>query len=189
MDVSYDNVVSGKSNGCLGLCRTHPQHRERRLLTSIHAAMKDRCYNENSKHYKYYGGRGIQVEEYLHDLDQFIDWALNNGYVTGLSIDRTDNNKGYSRDNCRWVTRKEQNRNKRNNIYVEWNNETICFTDFVQRYTNLSIMWARTLHKRGVSLKELTERIPEEKGRRAQSIRLGKLRPEESVHGRKFNST
>lgn len=54
----------------------------------------------------------------------FYNWAINNGYREGLSIDRIDNDKGYSPDNCRCATNKEQIRNRRNTKYVTYKGET-----------------------------------------------------------------
>ena len=76
--------------------------------------MKNRCYRKSYHAFHHYGGRGIKVcDEWLHDFQAFYDWAMANGYRDNLSIDRIDNNKEYSPDNCQWVTMAEQNKNKR----------------------------------------------------------------------------
>jgi hypothetical protein len=75
--------------------------------------MKDRTKNPNRKNYKYYGGKGITVcAVWENDFISFRDWALQNGYTKGLSLDRIDNDKGYEPDNCRWATKTQQARNQ-----------------------------------------------------------------------------
>lgn len=119
----YD-LVSGKvlSCGCyskdLGsiLHRKHGGTNER--LYGTWCGMKKRCYNKNDAEYHNYGGRGIFVcDEWVRDYGAFREWALSHGYEEGLSIDRIDVNKGYSPDNCRWITMQEQPATRRNTIY------------------------------------------------------------------------
>lgn len=80
------------------------------------ANMKARCYDPKTNRFECYGGRGIGVCDEWMEFRPFFDWAIANGYKLGLSIDRIDNDRGYSPDNCRWVTRKAQQKNKRNSV-------------------------------------------------------------------------
>ena len=107
-----------QSCGCLQIERviaavqTHGKRRTR--IYRIWCAIKSRCNNPKTINYKYYGGRGIHVcKEWIYDFEAFYDWAMSHGYEDDLSIDRIDNDKGYSPDNCRWVTMKEQIINRR----------------------------------------------------------------------------
>ena len=89
-----------------GLCE-HP-------LYNVWKNMKKRCYNKNVYNYKSYGGRGIIVcDEWRNNFKAFYDWALNNDYEKGLEIDRVDNDGNYEPSNCRFVTRSENQKNKR----------------------------------------------------------------------------
>lgn len=84
-------------------------------LYRIWKAMKNRCMNPNSPDYqKYYGGIGIAVcDQWRYSFLTFYIWAVCNGYKDELTIDRIDPYKGYSPDNCRWATAKEQRQNQR----------------------------------------------------------------------------
>ena len=90
-------------------------------LWSIYHDIKKRCNNPNSARFKDYGGRGIKMcDEWLDDFDSFADWSKNNGYSDELTIDRKDVDGNYEPQNCRWITIKEQCRNKRNTVFVEY---------------------------------------------------------------------
>lgn len=94
----------------------------RKKLYAVWNSIKQRCLNENNKAYKYYGGRGIAIcKEWANDFALFEKWSMTNGYRQGLSIDRVDNNKGYSPQNCRWATIKTQLNNTRSNRILEYN--------------------------------------------------------------------
>lgn len=87
--------------------------------------MKGRCNCSSDVAYKNYGGRGIKVcSEWENDPIAFYNWSINNGWKKGLSIDRIDNNKGYSPDNCRWTTKTVQNRNRRCVLSITYKGET-----------------------------------------------------------------
>ena len=119
---SGGNLRSGrkKSCGCLrrengvkhaiGMTK-HGQYKSR--LHRIWNGMKNRCQNPNVHNYDHYGGRGIGVCEEWQEFQPFYDWAIKNNYQSDLTLDRIDNFAGYSPDNCRWVTMKEQQNNKR----------------------------------------------------------------------------
>jgi hypothetical protein len=115
-------------------------------LQNIYYGMKHRCYNRNNAEFHRYGGRGITVcDEWKDNFQSFYDWAMANGYKDNLSIDRIDNDKGYSPNNCKWATRLEQQSNLSNTIWVEidgkskslrqWSRETgIFFNTLYKRY-------------------------------------------------------
>ena len=107
-----------------GMCGTR--------LYWVWASIIGRTSNPNNQDYHDYGGRGITVCSEWRDASTFIEWALKNGYREGLRIERIDNENGYSPDNCRWATDKEQARNKRNNRVIEFRGERHCLSEWAE---------------------------------------------------------
>lgn len=110
-------------------CGCHQYNKIRKTKSSrlidIFRDMNRRCYDEKRTGYSNYGGRGITIcDEWLNDYTSFENWAINNGYNDNLTIDRIDVNGNYEPSNCRWVDRKTQNNNKRNNRHITYNGET-----------------------------------------------------------------
>ncbi len=83
--------------------------------------MKARCSNKNVKRYAEYIDRGITVCERWMEFEKFL--ADMGEKPEGKSLDRIDNNKGYSPDNCRWATSKEQMNNTRGNRWITYKSE------------------------------------------------------------------
>ena len=124
-----------RSCGCLQkeLHRVPIHNESKSILFHKWTGMKDRCYNVNAKNYDYYGGRGIAVcEEWRNSYEAFRDWANASGYKDGLSLDRIDPEKGYSPDNCRWITMSAQQGNKRSNIVIVMDGQEHTLAEWCQ---------------------------------------------------------
>lgn len=112
-------------------------------LYPIWNAMINRCHNENDNGYDFYGGRGIEVCEKWHDINNFLD-DVEDGYFKGATLDRIDNDGNYSPRNTRWVTHKENLRNMRRNRIVEYKGEKKTVAEWAE-YLGLKYqtLWAR----------------------------------------------
>lgn len=118
----------------------HGLYRENSRLFNVWQTMKSRCENANRDNYARYGGRGIMVCEEWQTAENFVKWALDNGYEKGLQLDRIDNAKGYSPENCRFVTASVNSRNRRNTKFLTLKGETKCVAEWseilgVSQYT------------------------------------------------------
>ena len=140
--VDTNSLKSGNTTACgcrqslgWGQNRTHGMSKTR--IYSEWQCMKRRCLNENDTYYQNYGGRGITVcDKWLgdHGFENFYDWSMSNGYTDDLTIDRIDNDKGYSPDNCRWVDRFIQMNNQRGNRIIEHNGRKQTLTMWAREY-------------------------------------------------------
>jgi hypothetical protein len=134
--VRGSDLHSGKAATCgcrkkAGLHRTHELTGTR--LYRIWRNVKTRCENESFKQYKDYGGRGIAIcQEWKADFESFHKWAISNGYADNLTLDRIDVNGNYEPSNCRWVSMKEQSRNRTDNYCLTYNGETKILADWAE---------------------------------------------------------
>ena len=167
--VSSANLKSGhtKSCGCYALKEKSKRMKEKNptykhglsnsRLFEIWRAMKKRCYLKTHVHYKNYGARGIRVcEEWKNDFMNFYNWAMANGYRDDLTIDRINPDGNYEPNNCRWATYKEQNNNKKNNRYIEYNGEKHTASEWAEiKKINYDTFFSRLYS--GWSIKDLIE--------------------------------
>lgn len=124
-------------------------------LYGIYKNMLSRCYREKDIHYPSYGARGITVcEEWKNDKECFFEWAMNNGYADNLTIERKDNDKGYSPNNCTWVTKEMQYKNKRQNIMITHNGKTMCAEDW-SKETGIPATTIRWRYKHGWEVEKI----------------------------------
>lgn len=112
-----------KSCGCLRRKLIGDAQAKHRLsghpIYHVWRSMKQRCLSPTAQAWKNYGGRGIRVcDRWLTSFENFWE-DMHPGYRPGLSLDRIDVNGDYCPENCRWVTDKEQARNRRNTMFVE----------------------------------------------------------------------
>ncbi len=107
--------------------------------------MRNRCYWAKHNRFEHYGGKGIRVcDNWRDDFEAFYKWGISNGWKKGLQIDRISNDGDYCPENCRFLNRKQQSRNRTSNIKLTING-----------VTKIAIEWAEevgvhptTIHKR-----------------------------------------
>lgn len=151
-----EHLTLGRSQSC-GCLAIELQTRHGMARTpAYHAwqAMKDRCYNTRNKQHKDYGARGISV--YPEWLDSFDAFYADMGERPSInhSLDRINNDLGYSKDNCRWATAKDQVINRRNSLMCEIGGRTQCVKDWCKELRIVSYGSARRRISIGWSIKD-----------------------------------
>ena len=140
--VDSNSLKSGNTKACgchqsdgWGQCKTHGMTKTQ--LYRSWTAMRNRCYQKSNKYYCNYGGRGISVcDEWRYKFESFRDWAYDNGYKEGMTLDRIDNNGNYCPDNCKWSTRVEQMNNTRANHFLEFDGKRMTIAQW-SKYLNV----------------------------------------------------
>jgi hypothetical protein len=132
--VRRGNLMNGhvKSCGCIG----HYSPVKHGLYgTDIYGKwdnMIARCKPNST--IKRYLEKGISVcKEWKSSFINFKEWSFESGYKEGLSLDRIDNSKGYCPENCRWVTMKQQQNNRTNNVIITLNEETHTLSEWADK--------------------------------------------------------
>ncbi len=141
--IGGNDLRTGKSQscGCLkkekeSLVHTkhgHSNKNKRSLTYNTWTGMIQRCCDKNADNYNNYGGRGIKVCKRWLKFENFLTDMCNRP-GKGYSIDRINNNKGYYKENCRWISRKENSRNSRKNKLFTYNGKTQCISAWAEEY-------------------------------------------------------
>jgi hypothetical protein len=153
------NVISGRSKSC-GCLRKKPYarkhgHASGGKRTKAYIAWKglrSRCNNPNNEHADCYIGRGIT---YCDRWEKFENFLVDMGEPKdkSMSLDRIDNSKGYSKDNCRWASKKVQANNKRNNVLYTFQGKTQGLVTWAKEL-GISRLALHNRMKRGMSIDE-----------------------------------
>lgn len=114
-----------------------PDDKIRRAWSSRHQAMLTRCHDSDSLAYPDYGGRGITVCPEWRVRENYLRFIASLKGHTNLSLelDRENNDMGYSPDNCRLVTRAQNNENKRNSRRIVYRGKSLSITRFTHLHT------------------------------------------------------
>lgn len=139
-NIKGNNLMQGRTKSCGCLNKEITSNRstthglsQKEPLYCVWRSMRDRCYNKNNSSYNRYGGRGIIVcDEWKNNVELFYNWMVSNGYKKGLTIDRIDNNGNYEPNNCRVISKQQQNRNYSRNIILKYNGKEKTLIDWCE---------------------------------------------------------
>jgi hypothetical protein len=187
---STGNLRSGNSRscGCATAAATVQRstkhgHAKRGKKTAIYLLWRgvvDRCHTPSSKYYRRYGGRGIMVSKSWRKFENF--YADMGDRPKGLTLERKENSKGYSKANCVWATRKEQQNNTRSNRKIKFKGEVLNLCQWAERTGMLGCTIARRI-KLGWSVKDaLTKPVAIQRNNHDNSSRLTRDNKARSAH-------
>ena len=148
------NLLKGttKSCGCLMIKHGHCINYKYSKTYESWRNMLQRCGNPSYIEYEHYGGRGITACERWLKFENFLE-DIGEKPSNKYQIDRIDNNKGYYKENCRWVLSENNNKNKRNNIMIPLNKELLCLKDYCRKL-NLNYQTISTRIYKGQSIEK-----------------------------------
>jgi hypothetical protein len=127
---------------------------------NVFLSMKKRCLSKDHKAYNNYGGRGILIcKSWENSFENFIK-DMGERPSKNHSIERINNELGYSKDNCKWATKKEQARNIRSNRIIEFNGIEKCLAEWAEI---IGVSWQNLFYKLSISKNYELEKLLEGK--------------------------
>lgn len=171
---AYLTSGNTKSCGCYksecskARLKTHGDTKTRLWIEWVN--MKQRCLNPKSSSYERYGAKGVSVcEEWKNSYTAFKSWTMSNGYADDLTIDRIDGTKGYSPENCRWVTKTQQANNRKTNKIVTYGDFTGTLSELCKKLS-LSYPLVSERLRFGWSVEEAIELPPNSSVKKKQRL-------------------
>jgi len=138
----YDLKLEGLCRSCTGKKKNIKHGMSGTAIYALWRSMRQRCENPKASNYYLYGGRGIKVCDRWQIFEQFFKDMGER--PKGMSLDRKDNNGDYYPENCKWSTRPEQNKNKRNNRFVMYRGKKYSLVDLARQYAiKRTILYSR----------------------------------------------
>ena len=161
--VVVNSLVDGntKSCGCLNselaiqrnTKHGQAQRGKKTRLYEIWDGMRKRCDNPNCVSHKNYYDKGIKYCDEWNDFMNFKNWAEKNGYQDDLTLERKDNKLGYNPENCCWIPKGDQAKNRTMNNYITYNGETHTLAQW-EKITGVKQQRIRHRLKKGLSIEQ-----------------------------------
>lgn len=159
--VNTSNLCSGqvKSCGCIANRPNNTSHgMSKTVIYQRWISMRARCKNEKTNSFKNYGGKGIKVcTEWEESFEIFMKWSMENGFQEDLTLDRIDPNGNYCPENCRWISIKEQENNRTDNVRYQYKGRELTIPQLSEIYgiNKQTLFWR--VRKKGMSIAEAIE--------------------------------